>query len=35
LYGLVYFAMTAVLRVPEMGGLIKKSAGWARASYRR
>jgi putative peptidoglycan lipid II flippase len=31
LYGLVYFAMTAVLRVPEMGGLIKKVTGWARA----
>jgi putative peptidoglycan lipid II flippase len=29
-YGAVYFAMTAVLRVPEMGGLIKKVTGWAR-----
>ena len=34
LYGLVYFAMTAVLRVPEMGGLIKKVTGWARLMRR-
>jgi putative peptidoglycan lipid II flippase len=33
LYGLVYFAMTALLRVPEMRGLIKKGAGWARGRY--
>jgi hypothetical protein len=33
LYGLVYFAMTALLRVPEMEGLIKKVTGWARGRY--
>ena len=35
LYGAVYFAMTAVLRVPEMAGLIKKVTAWAGARYSR
>ncbi|HUJ90224.1 MAG TPA: murein biosynthesis integral membrane protein MurJ [Syntrophorhabdales bacterium] len=30
LYGVVYFAMTAILRVSEMGRLIEKVTGWAR-----
>jgi len=30
LYGVVYFGMTAVLRVPETGRLIEKVTGWAR-----
>jgi putative peptidoglycan lipid II flippase len=31
-YGIVYFAMVTVLGVPEMGGLIRKVAGFVRGS---
>jgi len=32
LYGIVYFAMTTLLRVPETRRLLAKISGWARTA---